>query len=213
MSWNPDKFQKEIGELLAAFNAEFLSGAAKHLSEPNGEQKQSLQVLSNLDVVQVQKRLDGIISQIELELRRQCQQCMTGNDYLEKDIRIITNNYFYTGCIRSKVIGEINSTISQLNNLVIHARVHLEILNRNSGLCGFLKGLFTGYTNPIDGVAHALGKGSIQMEVGSSTQGFNTTALLAGQSIDAVSQFLKVTVLETWNAFGAYLEDNANCKF
>lgn len=211
MSWNPEKFQNEIGKLLVAFNSEFLSDAAKYLSDPKGERKKSLQVLSSLDVALVQKRLDAIISQIELELRSQCRQYMTENNYLEEDIIIISNNYFYTGRVRSKVIGEVNSTISQLNNLVSLARAHLEVLNRNSGLGGFLKGLFTGYTNPIDGVAHAFGKGSMQMEVGFSTQGFNEAALLVGQNIDAVSNSVKVIVLEAWNSFGAYLEENAKC--
>ncbi|MDF0750166.1 hypothetical protein NLU14_07965 [Marinobacter sp. 71-i] len=210
MSWNPEKFQKDIGEWLVAFNSGFLSDAAKYLGDPNGERNKSLQALSSLDVVKIKKRLDGIISQIELVLRNHCEQCMIESNYPEKDINTILNNYFYTGCIHSKIIGEFNSTLSQLNNLAMLARSHLEALNRNSGLDGFLKGLFTGYTNPIDGAAHAFGKGSMQMEVDSSNQAFNKAAILVGQSIDSVSESLKVIVLEVWNAFGAYLEENAN---
>ncbi|HHW4403063.1 TPA: hypothetical protein ACUNCG_003707 [Aeromonas hydrophila] len=211
MSWSPEKFQNELGKLLVAFNAEFLSDAAKYLCDPKGERKKSLQALSNLDVTLVQKRLEVIISQIELELRSQCRQCMTESNYPENDITVTLSKYFYTGCVRSRTIGEINSVTSQLNNLVALARVHLEIINKNSGLGGFLKGLLTGYTNPIDGIAHTFGKGSMQMEVGFSTQEFNQAALLVGHNIDAVSNSVKVIVLETWNAFGAHLEENAKC--
>lgn len=210
MSWSPNEFQNNIGKLLVAFNSEFLSNAAKYLVDPKGERKKSLQALSSIDVVLVQKRLDGIISQIESELRSQCQRCMMDNNYSEKDIITISNNYFYTGCIRTKIISDVNSSVFQLNSLVTLARVHLSVLNKNSGLSGLLKGLFTGYTNPMDGIAHVFGKGSMQIEVNFSTQEFNTAALLMGQNIDAVSDSLKAIVLEVWNSFGAYLEENAN---
>ncbi|PKG57544.1 hypothetical protein, partial [Shewanella sp. GutDb-MelDb] len=76
----------------------------------------------------------------------------------------------------------------------------------NSGSSGFFRGLFKGYTNPIDGVSHAFGQGSMQIEVNSSVQGFNTAAAFVGQSIDAVSNSLNNLVLEKWNNFGAMLE-------
>ena len=47
----------------------------------------------------------------------------------------------------------------------------------------------------------------MQIEVNTSLQGFNSTALLVGQSIDSVSKLLHKVVLEKWNDFGAMMEN------
>ncbi|MNE64783.1 hypothetical protein D3C80_1602110 [compost metagenome] len=70
-----------------------------------------------------------------------------------------------------------------------------------------MKGLFKGCLNPVDGISHMFGQGSMQIEVNSSLQGFNSAALLVGQSIDSVSNSLHKVVLEKWNSFGAMMEN------
>ncbi len=70
-----------------------------------------------------------------------------------------------------------------------------------------LRGLFKGYSNPVDGISHVFGQGSMQIEVNSSLQGFNSAANLVGQSIDSVSNSLHTVVLEKWNSFGAMVEN------
>lgn len=83
--------------------------------------------------------------------------------------------------------------------------MHLQILENRSGFKGMFRGLVKSYTNPIDGLSHAHGQGSMQTELSTSILHFNALAIKTGCSIDAVSQRLQVAVLDKWNKDLSYI--------
>jgi hypothetical protein len=205
-SWDADKFKEDIGFLIARFNSLFLRDIYSLLSNPNGDLKKSMRGLISLDVAKIQRDLHEVINKVEDELKSNVLVLLNEHNYSELEAQSFLADYFSSGFIKSHVINELNSTLSLLNELTVLAVFHLNVLETNSGSSGFFRGLFKGYTNPIDGVSHAFGQGSMQIEVNSSVQGFNTAAALVGQSIDAVSNCLNNIALEKWNNFGAILE-------
>lgn len=206
--WDPNKFEEDIGFLISQFNSLFLADVNELLGNPKGDRKNSMKGLASLDLVTVQKQLHEVIYKIEDELRRYALLCLSEHNFSEEVANHFLDDQFYSSFIKSPIIDELNSTLNQLKDLTVLAKAHLYILEKNSGVGGFFKGLFKGYTNPVDGVSHAFGQGSMQVEVSSSVQGFNTSAFLVGQSIDTVSNSLKLVVLEKWNRFGAALESH-----
>jgi hypothetical protein len=204
--WDANKFKEDISSLITNFNSLFLSDITSLLSNPNGDRKKSMRGLISLDVAKIQRDLHEVIYRVEDELKNNASLLLSENHYSDLEPRSYLTDYFCTGFIKSHIISELNSTLSLLKELTVLAISHLNVLEKNSGSSGFFRGLFKGYTNPIDGVSHVFGQGSMQIEVNSSVQGFNTAAALVGQSIDAVSNSLHLVVLEKWNDFGAMLE-------
>jgi hypothetical protein len=204
--WDANKFKEDISFLITNFNSLFLSDITSLLSNPNGDRKKSMRGLISLDVAKIQKDLHEVIYRVEDELKNNASLLLSENHYSDLEARSYLADYFCTGFIKSHIISELNSTLSLLKELTVLAISHLNVLETNSGSSGFFCGLFKGYTNPIDAVSHVFGQGSMQIEVNSSVQEFNTAAALVGQSIDAVSNSLHLVVLEKWNDFGAMLE-------
>lgn len=205
--WDAEKFKDDIGLQISNFNSLFLSDVSSHLSNPNGDRKASMRAIISLDVAKVQRSLLHVIQNIEDDIRTNALLLLTEHNYTEIEAKEYLSDYFYSGFIKSLIINELNSTLSLLNELTTLAVSHLSTLEINSGLGGFFRGLLKGYTNPLDGVSHVFGQGSMQIEVNSSVQGFNSAAALVGQSIDMVSCSLHNVILEKWNSFGAMLEE------
>ena len=205
-SWNADDFKNDIGFLIKNFNSLFLSDIASLLNNPNGDRKKSLRGLISLDIPKIQRDLHEVIYKVEEKLKSNALILLTEQNYSELEIESYLTNNFSTGFIKSLIITELNSTLSLLQQLTVFANAHLNFIEANSGASGFFRGLFKGYANPIDGVAHMFGQGAMQIEVKSNTQGFNAAGVLVGSSIDAVSNSLHHVVLEKWNGFGVMLE-------
>lgn len=205
--WDAEKFKKDIGSLITNFNSLFLSDVSSLLSNPDGDRKESMRAIISLDVPKTQRALLQVIYSVEDELRANALVLLSESNYTEVQAKSYLSDHFHSGFIKSLIINELNSTLSLLNELTVLAVSHLNTLETNSGLGGFFRGLFKGYTNPLDGVSHVFGQGSMQIEVNSSVQGFNAAAALVGQSIDAVSNSLHSAILEKWNSFGAMLEE------
>ena len=205
--WDARKFQENLGSLISKFNTLFLSDIAPIISNPSGDRKASLKAIIALNVPQIQTDLHKVFSEIEHELRDNAHFLLIQSGFSEIESQTYLSSNFHSGCIKSSVINELNSTVGLLNELTTLAIAHLNVLETNSGFGGMLRGLFKGYSNPVDGISHAFGQGSMQIEVGSSLQGFNSAALLVGQSIDSVSISLHTVVLEKWNSFGTMLEN------
>ena len=204
--WDADKFKEDVGFLITRFNSLFLSDISSLLSNPNGDRKKSMRALISLDVAKIQRDLHEVVYKVEDELKNNALVLLTEHDFSELEAQSYLADYFCSGFIKSHLINELNSTLNLLKELTVLAVSHLNVLETNSGSSGFFRGLFKGYTNPTDGVSHVFGQGSMQIEVNSSVQGFNTAAALVGQSIDAVSNSLNNVILEKWNNFGAMLE-------
>lgn len=205
--WDARKFQENVGFLISRFNMLFLSDIAPFITNPNGDRKVSLRAIIALNTPQIQVNLHKVLNEIEKELRDNAHFLLIQTGFSDIESQTYLSSNFPSGFIKSNIINEFNSTIELLNQLSILAVAHLNVLETNSGLSGILKGLFKGYSNPIDGISHMFGQGSMQIEVNSSLQGFNSTALLVGQSIDSVSKSLHKVVLEKWNNFGAMMEN------
>jgi hypothetical protein len=205
-SWDAEKFNKDIGVLITSFNSLFLSDISSLLSNPNGDRKKSMRGLISLDLAKIQRDLHGIIKKIESELKSNVLVLLAEYNYSEFEAQSYLTSHFSSGFIKSVIITELNATLSLLNELTVLAVSHLDVLENNSGASGFFRGLFKGYSNPVDGISHVFGQGSMQIEVNSSVQGFNTAAVFVGQSIDETSNSLNNVVLEKWNNFGAMLE-------
>lgn len=201
------KFQENVGSLISRFNMLFLSDIAPFITNPNSDRKVSLRAIIALNTNQIQANLHNALNEIEKELRDNAHLLLKQKGFSDIESQTYLSSKFPSGFIKSNIINELNSTIESLNKLSALAVVHLSVLETNSGLGGILKGLFKGYSNPIDGISHIFGKGSMQIEVNTSLQGFNSTALLVGQSIDSVSKLLHKVVLEKWNDFGAMMEN------
>lgn len=210
IDWDVEKFKEDIGCLISIFNSLFLSDVASLLNNPNGNRIESMRGLIRLDLAKVQRELHEVLERIEVELRDNAENLLLGHNWSASEVREYLSNNFYHGFIKSQVLSELNSTLSQLRELTILATSHLHVLESNSGLSGFFRGLFKGYNNPIDGVSHIFGHGSMQIEVNASVQGFNTAAVFVGQSIDSVSKLLQQVVLTNWNKFGVMLESSPN---
>ena len=204
--WDADNFKEDISFLITSFSLLFLSDITVLLSNPNGDRKKSMKGLISLDVAKIQRDLHEVIYKVEGELKSNALVLLSEYDYSEHEAKYYLTEHFCSGFIKSHVINELNSTLNQLKDLTVLATSHLNVLETNSGSSGFFRGLFIGFNNPIDGASHAFGKGSMQVEVNSSVQGFNTAAALVGHSIDAVTNSLHLVVLEKWNDFGAMLE-------
>jgi len=183
-----------------------LNDISSIISNPNGDRKVSLKAIIALDVPRIQTNLHNILDEIEQELRGDASLLLTNSGFSEIESQTYLSNNFCSGFIKSSIIGELNSTVGLLNELSALAVVHLNVLETNSGFGGMLRGLFKGYSNPADGISHMFGQDSIQIEVNSSLQGFNSAALLVGQSIDSVSNLLHEVILQKWNSFGAMIE-------
>lgn len=205
--WDARKFQENVGFLISRFNMLFLSDIAPFITNPNGDRKVSLRAIIALNTPQIQVNLHKVLNEIDKELRDNAHFLLIQTGFSDIESQTYLSSNFPSGFIKSNIINELNSTIELLNQLSILAVAHLNVLETNSGLSGILKGLFKGYSNPIDGISHMFGQGSMQIEVNSSLQGFNSTALLVGQSIDSVSKSLHKVVLEKWNNFGAMMEN------
>lgn len=205
--WDAGKFQEDLGSLISKFNMLFLSDIAPLISNPNGDRKVSLRAIIALNTPQIQTNLHNVLNEIEEELRDNAHFLLIQTGVSEIESQTYLSSNFSSGFIKSNIINELNSTIGLLNELSILAIAHLNVLETNSGFGGILKGLFKGYSNPVDGISHMFGQGSMHIEVNSSLQGFNSAALLVGQSIDSVSNSLHKVVLEKWNSFGAMMEN------
>lgn len=204
--WDAGKFQEDLGSLISKFNTLFLSDIAPIISNPNGDRKVSLRAIIALNAPRIQTDLYNVLNEIELELRDNAHIILKQSGFSEIESQTYLSNNFPSGHIKSNIISELNSTVGLLNELSALAVVHLNVLETNSGFGGILKGLLKGYSNPIDGISHAFGQGSMQIEVNSSLQGFNSAALFVNQSIYSVSNSLHKVVLEQWNSFGAMVE-------
>ncbi|WP_298439236.1 hypothetical protein [uncultured Ferrimonas sp.] len=205
--WDADKFKDDIGSQISKFNLLFLSDVSSLLSNPNGDRKISMRAIISLDIPKIKSSLLQVINDIENNIKLNAIMLLAEHNYTEIEAKEYLSNYFYSGFIKSLILNELNLTLNLLNELTVLAVSHLNTLETNSGLGGFLRGLFKGYTNPTDGVSHVFGQGSMQIEVNSSTKGFNSAAALVGQSIDTVSNSLHNVILEKWNNFGAMLEE------
>ncbi|WAJ68994.1 hypothetical protein [Catenovulum adriaticum] len=204
--WDADKFKDDISVLIANFNSMFLSDIHSLISNPNGDRKESMKGFISLDIAKIQRDLHEVIYKVEDKLKSNALILLAEHNYSELEAQSYLARYFFSGFIKSNIINELNSTLSLLQELTVLAVSHLNVLETNSGSSGFFRGLFKGYTNPVDGVSHVFGQGSMQIEVNSSVQGFNSASALVGQSIDAVSNSLHNVILEKWNNFGAMLE-------
>lgn len=204
--WNAEKFKEDISSLITSFNSLFISDVNHILSNPNGDRKKSIRGLISLDIAKVQKALNVVIYEVENELKSNALVLLTDHHHSQLEAQSYLTDYFGSGFIKSQIINELNSTLNLLRELTALAVSHLYVLEANSGVSGFFRGIFKGYTNPEDGVSYLFGQGSIQIEVNASVQGFNTAAALVGQSIDAVSNSLHNVILEKWDNFGAMLE-------
>lgn len=166
--WDADKFREDIGFLITNFNSLFLSDVIELLSNPNGDRKNSMKALASLDVASVQRRLHELIYKIEEELRNNALVCLSEQGFSPDESKLFLAEQLCSDSIKSNIIDELNSTLNQLKDLSILARTHLHVLETNSGVGGFFRGLFKGYTNPVDGVSHSFGQGTMQLEVDSS---------------------------------------------
>lgn len=204
--WDAEKFQQNIGSLMSKFNTFFLKDISTIISNPNGDRKVSLKAIIALDVPKIRSNLHSVLDEIEQELRGEACLLLNNHGFSEIESQSYLSNNFCSGFIKSNIIDELNSTLGLLNELSALAVVHLSVLETNSGFAGMLRGLFKGCSNPADGISHMFGQGSMQIEVNSSVQGFNSAALLVGQSIESVSSSLHEVVLRKWNSFGAMVE-------
>ncbi len=143
--WDADKFSEDIGFLITNFNSLFLSDVTELLSNPNGDRKISMKELASLDVASVQKRLHELIYKIEEELRNNALVCLSEQGFSEGGSKLFLADQLCSGSIKSHIIDEFNSTLNQLKDLTILARTHLHVLEKNSGVSGFFRGLFKGY--------------------------------------------------------------------
>ncbi|AEE22623.1 hypothetical protein Glaag_1667 [Glaciecola sp. 4H-3-7+YE-5] len=205
--WDAGKFQENVASLISRFNTLFLSDVASIISNPNGDRKVSLKAIIALNIPQIQTNLHNVLNEIEQELRDNAHFLLIQSGFSEIESQAYLSSNFPSGLIKANIINELNSTVGLLNELSVLAVSHLNVLESNSGFGGMLKGLFKGYSDPVDGISHMFGQGSMQIEVNSSLQGFNSAALLVGQSIDSVSNSLHEVVLEKWNSFGAIVEN------
>lgn len=204
--WDAEKFQKNIGSLILKFNSLFLKDISPVISNPNGNRKVSLKAIIALDVPLIQSKLHNVLDEIEREIRDSASLLLNNSGFSEIESQSYLSNDFCSGFIKSNMIVELNSTLGLLKELSAIAVVHLNVLETNSGFRGMLRGLYKGYSSPADGISHVFGQGSMQIEVNSSTQGFNSAALLVGQSIDSTSNLLHQVILQKWNSFGAMVE-------
>lgn len=204
--WDADKFKEDISFLITSFNSLFLSDISSLLNNPHGDRKKSMRGLVALDVAKVQRDLYEVIYNVEDNLKSSALIILSEHNYSDHEAKSYFTEYFSPGFIKSNITNELNSTLNLLKELTVLAVYHLNVLETNSGSSGFFRGLFKGYTNPIDGVSHVFGQGSMQIEVNSSVHGFNTAAFLVGQSIDSVANTLHNVILEKWNDFGTMLE-------
>lgn len=205
--WDAARFQENLGSLISKFNTFFLSDIAPIISNPNGDRKVSLRAIIALHVPRIQTDLHKVLNEIEHELRENAHFLLIQSGFSEFESKAYLSSNFPPDFIKSNIINELNSTVGLLNEFRALAATHLDVLEKNSGFGGILRGLFKGYSNPVDGISHTFGQGSMQIEVNSSLQGFNSAALLVGQSVDSVSSSLHKAVLEKWNSFGAMVEN------
>lgn len=205
--WDAGEFQDDLCSLISKFNARFLSDITPFISNPNGDRKVSLRAIISLNIPLIQTDLHIILNEVEQELRGNAHFLLMQSSFSEIESQAYLLSNFPSGFIKEEIINELNSTVWLLNELSVLAVSHLAVLEKNSGLGGMLRGLFKGYSNPVDGVSHAFGNGSMQIEVNSSLQGFNSAAILVGQSIDSVSNSLRKIALGKWNGFGAMMEN------
>lgn len=205
--WSALKFRENLGSLISKFNTLFLSDIAPIISNPNGDRKASLRAIIALDVPQVQIEIHKVLNEIEHLLRDNAHFLLLQSGFSEIESQTYLSSKFPSGFIKLSIINELNTTFGLLNELTVLAISHLNVLETNSGFGGMLRGLFQGYSNQVDGIAHVFGQGSMQIEVSSSLQGFNSASILVAQSIDSVSNLLHSVVLEKWNSFGAMLEN------
>lgn len=155
--------------------------------------------LAVMDLVSINNNALKIIDEIEIELRGNAFRCLTAYHIPEYLANSFISQRFYPGSLKALMIDDINSTIQHLSELKSGAIIHLQVLENSSGFKGMFRGLIKGYTNPIDGLSHVCGQGSMQTELATSVSYFNALAIRTGYSIDAVSQRLQVIVLDKWN--------------
>ena len=209
IQWDAETFKEDIGFLISNFNSIFLSDVVTVLNNPNGNRIESLKALISIDLAKLHMNLHEILGSIERELKSNAKKLIFMHSRAIPDVIDYLDRNFYHGFIKSQLINELNATLNQLKELTALAASHLHILEINSGFSGVIRGLHKGYSDPIDGVSHLFGYGSMQIEVDFSVQGFNTAAAFVGQLIDSVSKLLQQIVLTKWNQFGAMLEIRA----
>lgn len=197
--WTIDKFKNDLGSLLLKFNSSFLSEVNSVITNPKGNRKDSMKALIAMDMASINNDTLLIINEIEDALRWNAYQCLTVYGVPEEKISSFISQYFYPGSLKILIIDELNSTVQQLISLKSQASVHLNIIENNTGVKSFFRGLLKGYADPVDGVSHAFGNSSMQMELASSIPQFNASAMQVGNAIDAVSQKLQTLILDKWN--------------
>ncbi len=197
--WSVEQFKSDLGALILHFHSLFLSEVNSVINNPRGDRKNSMKALAAMNLVSINNNVLRTIDEIEKELRSNAFRCLTAYDIPEEQANSFIAQRFYPGSLKALMIDDINSTIQQLDELKSGAIIHLQVLENSSGFKGMFRGLVKGYTNPIDGLSHACGQGSMQTELATSVSHFNALAMRTGCSIDAVSQRLQVVVLDKWN--------------
>lgn len=203
--WSVDLFKEGLSPLVSEFNSLFLSEVKDVIKNPNGDRKKSIKSLSTIDISNINSNALRVIEEIENELRRNALLCLNLYNISELEAKNFVEQRFYPGSLLSLMINDINFTIHQLVELKHGALIHLNCLENNSGLKGIFRGFIRGYTNPIDGLSHAFGQGSMQTELATNISSFNLLAIRVGFSIDSLSQRLLVVVLEKWNKELSYI--------
>ncbi|MEZ8109859.1 hypothetical protein ACED56_12315 [Vibrio splendidus] len=197
--WSIEQFKSNLSDLARQFHELFLGEISGVIGNPNGDIKESMKAIISMDVVSIHLNSLKLVEALEEELQVQALLCLRAHQVSQEQANLFIVQMFYPNSLKSLLISDINQTIQLLNELKYEASQHLQVLENNSGVKGLFRGLFKGYSNPVDGLSHALGQGSIQIEISTSFSKFNTIALKTGHSIDALSQQLQITVLDKWN--------------
>lgn len=207
-NWDADIFRDEISRLILRFNSVFFEDVVALLSNPNGERKKSVRALASLDIVRIQNRQHAVLAEIEEKIRCNASIILFDNNFEPYEIDSYLSDVYRTGFVKVHIINELNSTLSQMSELTVLAASHLNILESNTGTAGAFRGFLKGFADPIDGISHVFGQGTMQIEVNASVQGFNAALAFVSQSVDAVSNSLEHVVLQEWNRFGAMIENS-----
>ncbi|ELC0660962.1 hypothetical protein SD340_002680 [Vibrio fluvialis] len=195
--WRPENLSDELGVILGQFHACFTNQVSASLG--SNDWRTSMHTVSNINIASVQKSALNCIEQIEIKLKNNAYSCLNSMEQSGPEINVLIDDVFRPGCIRSEIYQELNGVLSHLVSTSTCASEYLSVVQKHSGVGGLLRGLLKGYSDPVDGLSHAVGKGSLQAEVQTYQQKFQMNASLVTQSIDSITDNLKAVTLHKWN--------------
>ncbi|MBM4978002.1 hypothetical protein HYO23_22285 [Vibrio parahaemolyticus] len=196
MTWSSEAFCEEFGVAISEFHKIF---ANQIVVAPNTDWHTAMLSVSNLSLVKLQVDLFDSIETIEQKLQRNAVECLETMGYDFRYLESIVVDVFRLGTLRSSLYRDINAVLGQSTYLSQSARDLLAVVDKHSGIKGMVIGVMTGYNNPIDGLLHGFGKGSLNIEIQNAQIRFQQQAQLFSSSTEKLAMDLKVMILRTWN--------------